>query len=108
MFAITVLYGFALPSDLERMKARLLSEHGIQVNECRRESNAMLADDDSQIICKLYRVPANIRHDETAAAQLLRAVRDMILEITLVKTVIVVDSMEDVVTSRSQQAALAV
>lgn len=108
MFATIILYGFALPSDLEKMKVRLLSEHGIHVRECRRESNAMLADDDSQIICKLYRVPADIRRDEIASTQLLRDVRNKILEITLVKTVIAVDSMEDVITSPSQRTALAV
>lgn len=108
MFAKIVLYGFALPTDLKRMKARLLSEHSIQVNECHQEKAVMLADDDSQILCTLYRVPADIRYNERASTRLRHDVRDTILEITVVKTAIVVDSMKDVATAHSNRDALAV
>lgn len=108
MFAKIVLYGFALPSDLERMRARLLTEHSIQVNECRRDRGVTLANDDSQILCTLYRVPTDTRYNERAATRLLHGARDTILEITMVKTAIVVDSMEDVAPAHLQRDALTV
>ncbi|MES2931333.1 MAG: hypothetical protein V4682_01370 [Patescibacteria group bacterium] len=101
MFARIIWYGFILPSDIETMKSELLTRFGIQVNECRKDDTVTLVEDDSQVMCTLYDVPAHTRKDEEAAARLQSAIKRTIFAITLVKTVMVVDSMKSSVPAHS-------
>ncbi len=97
MFAVITLYGFALPSDIETMKKRLLNQFDISTHQFSKNAEVALVEDDSQMLCTLYRVPVRIRYNDEAIAKLLREVSDMITDTTMVKKAIVKDSKKDAV-----------
>lgn len=105
MLAKILWYGFILPTDVEKMKSELLTKFGIHVKECRKDTTIMLVEDDSQVFCTLYGVPASTRNNKEDHPRLLSAAEKTILCTTMVKSAIVVDTMKDSFPSTSRQVA---
>lgn len=95
MRAHIILYAFATPSDIERMKVALLRDHNILVESCKRDMSVRCEEGGSQAICLLYGVADPIRTNAHLLAALTVPVGKQIESILGIKTVIMRASSKD-------------